>query len=46
MDIRPSDMQRVVEFIPGHDKEILGVSAESILSSIILLIFILIVREI
>ena len=38
-------MQQLIELIPGHDKEILGVSAESIFSAILLLIFILIVRE-
>ena len=39
-------MQRLIEVIPGHDKEILGISAESFLSAAILLIFILIIREI
>ena len=38
-------MQRLVEAIPGHDKDILGISAESILSTTILLIIILIIRE-
>jgi len=46
MGKHPSAMQRLVELIPGHDKEILGISAESFLSAAILLIFILIVREI
>ena len=39
-------MQRIVEAIPGHDKEIYGVSVESILAAVLLLIFILITREI
>ena len=39
-------MQKLIEAVPGHDKEILGVEAESIISALILLILILIVREI
>lgn len=39
-------MQRIVEAIPGHDKEIYGVSVESVLAAVLLLIFILITREI
>ena len=45
MGLHPSNMQQLIELIPGHDKEILGVSAESIISALLLLIFILIVRE-
>ena len=39
-------MQRIIEAIPGHDKEIYGVSMESVIAATLLLIFILIVREI
>ena len=39
-------MQIVVDAIPGHDKEIYGVSVESVLTVALLAIFILIIREI
>ena len=39
-------MQIVVDAIPGHDKEIYGVSVESVLTVTLLMIFILIIREI
>ncbi|MBA4695451.1 MAG: mechanosensitive ion channel family protein [Candidatus Poseidoniales archaeon] len=39
-------MQSIVEAIPGHDKEIYGVSVDSVIAALILLIFIIIVREI
>ena len=38
-------MQSVIEAIPGHDKEIYGISAESIIAAGLLLIVILIIRE-
>ena len=42
----PIIMQIVVDAIPGHDKEIYGVSVESVLTVALLAIFILIIREI
>jgi MscS family membrane protein len=39
-------MQIVIDAIPGHDKEIYGVSVESVLTVTLLAIFILIIREI
>ena len=39
-------MQRVIEAIPGHDKEIYGLSMESVIAASILVILILIIREI
>lgn len=38
-------MQRIIDAIPGHDKEIFGVSAESIITVAILLTLIFIIRE-
>ena len=38
-------MQSIIEAIPGHDKEVYGVSVESIITAGLLLIFILIIRE-
>lgn len=39
-------MQKIIEAIPGHDKEIYGLSAESVIATTLLLIVILIIREI
>ena len=39
-------MQKIIEAIPGHDKEIYGLSMESVIAATLLLIFILIIREI
>lgn len=39
-------MQKIIEAIPGHDKEIYGVSVESVIATTLLLIVILIIREI
>ena len=39
-------MQKLIEAVPGHDKEIYGISAEGIIAAGFLLILILIIREI
>ena len=39
-------MQRLITAIPGHDKEILGISLESVIAAILLLIVILLMRGI
>ena len=39
-------MQRLIEAIPGHDKEILGISVESVLAATLLLVVILLMRGI
>ena len=39
-------MQGIIEAIPGHDKEVYGISMESVIAASILVILILIVREI
>ena len=39
-------MQKLIESIPGHDKEIYGISVESIIAAGLLVILILIIREI
>ena len=39
-------MQRLIEAIPGHDKEIFGISAESIITVAILAALIFITKEI
>jgi MscS family membrane protein len=39
-------MQKIIEAIPGHDKEIYGLSMESVIATTLLLIIILIIREI
>ena len=39
-------MQKIIESIPGHDKEVYGISFESVIAAGILLILILIIREI
>ena len=39
-------MQRIIEAIPGHDKEVYGISMESVIAAAILVILILIIREI
>ncbi|MCH2435338.1 MAG: hypothetical protein MK197_03505, partial [Candidatus Poseidoniaceae archaeon] len=46
LSITEDDMQRVIEAIPGHDKEIYGLSMESVIAASILVILILIIREI
>ena len=38
-------MQKVIEMIPGHDKSLYGVSAESVITGIIIFIIILVTRE-
>ena len=38
-------MQSIIEAIPGHDKEVYGVSVESVITAGLLLIIILIIRE-
>ena len=38
-------MQKIVEKIPGHDSEIYGVGADSIITAVILLILIVILRQ-
>ena len=37
-------MQKVIEMIPGHDKSLYGVSAESVITGIIIFIIILVTR--
>ena len=39
-------MQKLIDAVPGHDKEIYGISAEGIIAAGFLLILILIIREI
>tara|TARA_B100001094_G_scaffold172168_1_gene166494 strand:- start:1023 stop:2072 length:1050 start_codon:yes stop_codon:yes gene_type:complete len=39
-------MERIIEAIPGHDKELLGIGIESVIAACISLIVILIIREI
>ena len=39
-------MQKLIEAIPGHDKEVYGISMESVFAASLLLILILIIREI
>ena len=39
-------MQKLIEAIPGHDKEVYGISMESVIAASLLLILILIIREI
>lgn len=46
MGKHPSDMQRLIEAIPGHDKEIFGIGADSIITVAILVTLIFIIKEI
>lgn len=39
-------MQKLIEAVPGHDKDIFGIDAENIISALLLLILIIIVREV
>ena len=39
-------MQSIIEAIPGHDKEVYGISVESVIAAGLLLVIILIIREI
>ena len=39
-------MERIIEAIPGHEKEVLGIGIESVIAACISLIVILIIREI
>ena len=38
-------MQSIIEAIPGHDKEVYGISVESVIAAGLLLVIILVIRE-
>ena len=38
-------MQSIIEAVPGHDKEVYGVSVESVIAAGLLLVIILVIRE-
>ena len=39
-------MQGIIEAVPGHDKEVYGISVEGVIAAGLLLVIILIIREI